>query len=104
MAAEIANLELYIYIYLLFLNISGRTVGDKHLPWVGGPNGLLPLAHHNRDVTESFGKGFCDVFRNLRCQRDSDHIMPFNSKRYRERVFHTVPELCRHGTHSEAPF
>ena len=57
---------------------------------LGGPNGLLPLAHQNRAVTESFGKSeipgpkhFCDLSRKLSRHRNSDHLMAF-----KVRVFH----------------
>ena len=57
---------------------------------LGGPNGLLPLAHQNRAVTESFGKSeipgpkhFCDLSRKLPRHGNSDHLMAF-----KERVFH----------------
>ena len=51
---------------------------------LGGPNGLLPLAHQNRAVTESFGKSeipgpkhFCDFSRKLPRHGNSDHLMSF---------------------------
>ena len=79
---------------------------------LGGPNGLLPLAHQSRAVTESFGKSdnpgspyFCDLSRTLPCHGNSDHLMSF-----KERVFHTshfcaLYRSCA-GTEmiSEAPF
>ena len=56
---------------------------------LGGPNGLLPLAHQNRAVTESFGKSeipgpkhFCDLSRRLPRHGNSDDLMSF-----KERVF-----------------
>ena len=56
---------------------------------LGGPNGLLPLAHQNRAVTESFRKSeipgpkhFCDLSRKLPRHGNSDDLMSF-----KERVF-----------------
>ena len=53
--------------------------------WVG-PNGLLPLAHQNRTVTEHFGNSwaetFCDLSRKLPRHRHSDHLMSFKIKHF----------------------
>ena len=35
---------------------TGPPIGANWFNYLGGPNGLLPLAHQNRAVTESFGK------------------------------------------------
>ena len=55
---------------------------------LGGPNGFLPLAHHNRAITESLGKleihgpqHFCDLCRrNVQRHENSDHLMPFKER------------------------
>ena len=56
---------------------------------LGGPNGLLPLAHGNRAVTESFGKSeipgpkpFCDLSRKLPRHGNSDHLMSFKRRSF----------------------
>ena len=65
---------------------------------LGGPNGLLPLAHQNRAVPESFGKYFCDMSRKLPRHGNSDRLMSF-----KERVFKLpISVICtrvvpRHG-------
>ena len=63
--------------------IVGVNSGD-----LGGPNGLLPLAHHNRAIMESFGKPenhrpqhFCDFCRNVKRHENPDHLMSFKERR-----------------------
>ena len=56
---------------------------------LGGPKGLLPLAHQNRAISESFGKSeihgpkhFCDLcwdVTNVPRHEDSDHLRPFEA-------------------------
>ena len=57
--------------------------------FLGGPNGLLPLAHENRAVTESFGKSeipgpkhLCDLSRKLPRHGNSDHLMSFKGRSF----------------------
>ena len=54
---------------------------------LAGPNGLLPLAHQNRAITESFGnleihgpKHFCDLCHNMPRHENSDHLMSFQKE------------------------
>ena len=79
---------------------------------LGGPNGLLPLAHPNRAVTESFGKSeipgpkhFCDLTRKFPRHGNSDHLMSFKERVFRFPFLWFVPGLCRvTEIISEAPF
>ena len=73
--------------------------------YLGGPNGLPPLAHHNRAITESLReseipgpKHFCDLCRNILHHENSDHLMSFKTRGFD--TFHFC-DLCRRCTGTE---
>ena len=78
---------------------------------LGGPNGLLPLVHQNRVVTESFGKSeisgpkhFCDLCRKLPCHGNSDHLMSFKKSFHASHFCDLYRRSAGTEIISEAPF
>ena len=80
-------------------------------PCLGGPNGLLPLAHQSRAATESFGKSeipgperFCDLCQKLPRHGNSNHLMSFKQGVFCATHFCDLWSCAGTEIISEAPF